>query len=75
RRSGAVAIELAGGKTVGKRVLDPKGEGENPMTDEDLKRKFMVNCEAVVGKEKCEPLVEVVWNFDKLADARELFSR
>jgi 2-methylcitrate dehydratase PrpD len=74
RRSGAVAIELAGGKRVEKRVLDPKGEGENPMTDDDLKRKFMVNCEPVVGKGKCERLLEAVWKFDELPDAGEFFS-
>lgn len=74
RRSGTVQIELADGKRVEKRVLDPKGEGENPMTDDDLRRKFMVNCEPVAGRAKCERLVGVVWGFEKLKDAGEVFS-
>jgi hypothetical protein len=54
-------------------VLDPKGEGENPMSDADLKRKFLVNCEPVVGKAKCERLVDAIWSFEKASDMRELY--
>ena len=74
RRSGYVRLELAGGKMVEKRVLDPKGEGENPMTDDDLKRKFTVNCEPVVGKARCAGLMEAVWGFKNLAGTGEIFS-
>jgi 2-methylcitrate dehydratase PrpD len=74
RRSGFVRIDLAGGKSVERRVLDPKGEGENPMTDDDLRRKFLVNCEPVIGAERCGRLLETVWNFDRIQDARDLFS-
>jgi 2-methylcitrate dehydratase PrpD len=73
RRSGVVRIDLKDGRSVEARVLDPKGEGDNPMTDDDLKRKFTVNCEAIVGKVKCERLMEVVWGFDKQRDVGELF--
>ncbi len=73
RRSGFVRVDLADGRSVEKRVLDPKGEGENPMTDEDLRRKFVVNCESIAGKAKCERLMEVVWGFDKLGSAAEIF--
>src|SRR5688572_2228338 len=52
RRSGAVEIGLRGGKKVSARVLDPKGEGENPMSDADLERKFMANCEPLIGKQR-----------------------
>ena len=73
RRSGVVRIDLADGRSFHKRVLDPKGEGDNPMTDEDLKRKFGVNCEAVIGRAKCERLMELVWNFENTPDTRELY--
>ena len=52
RRSGAVEIGLKGGKKVSARVLDPKGEGENPMSDADLERKFAANCEPLIGKQR-----------------------
>ncbi|HWI13664.1 MAG TPA: MmgE/PrpD family protein [Burkholderiales bacterium] len=72
RRSGAVAITLRSGKTFEARVLDPKGEGENPMTDDDLKRKFAVNCEPVIGKARAEALMHVVWSFDRAATVADL---
>lgn len=73
RRSGVVRIELAEGQKIEKRVLDPKGEGESPMTDADLRHKFMVNCEPVIGKAKCEQLIELVWKLDAAAGMRPLF--
>jgi 2-methylcitrate dehydratase PrpD len=73
RRSGVVRVELSDGRRFEKRVLDPKGEGENPMSDTDLQRKFMANCEPVIGKAKCERLIELIWSFDQAREARELY--
>jgi 2-methylcitrate dehydratase PrpD len=73
RRSGAVRIDLNDGRSFEKRVLDPKGEGENPMTDADLQRKFTVNCEPLIGKAKCEHLLAVIWRFDTAKDVAEMF--
>jgi 2-methylcitrate dehydratase PrpD len=67
RRSGIVRIDLDDGRSLEERVLDPKGEGVNPMTDADLKNKFMVNCEPVIGAAKCERIAELVWTFDTAA--------
>jgi 2-methylcitrate dehydratase PrpD len=72
RRSGAVEIGLKGGKKVSARVLDPKGEGENPMSDADLERKFAANCEPIIGKQRCDEVLKRVWSFDKARDAGEL---
>jgi 2-methylcitrate dehydratase PrpD len=74
RRSGSVRIDLADGRSFENRVLDPKGEGENPMTDDDLKRKFAVNCEPVIGKAKCQRLMDVVWNFEQQGDLKALLA-
>jgi hypothetical protein len=43
------------------------------MSDADLKLKFRVNCEPVVGKAKCERLDQMVWEFDKASDMSELY--
>ena len=74
RRSGVVRIDLTDGRSFEQRVLDPKGEGDNPMSDEDLKRKFTVNCEPVVGADKCGQLLDLVWNFDNSQDVKGLFT-
>lgn len=72
RRSGAAEIELKGGKKLSARVLDPKGEGENPMSDGDLERKFFANCEPILGKRRCADLLHRVWRFDEAQDVGTL---
>ena len=60
RRSGVARLTLKNGATLEKRVLDPKGEGENQMTDEDLAHKFRSNCEPIIGKLRCDDLLNAV---------------
>jgi 2-methylcitrate dehydratase PrpD len=72
RRSGAIEIGLADGRKLAARVLDPLGEGENPMTDADLERKLMANCGPLVGKARCGALLATVWSFDGTRNAGEL---
>jgi 2-methylcitrate dehydratase PrpD len=72
RRSGAVEIGLKGGKKVSARVLDPRGEGENPMSDADLERKFVANCEPLIGRSRCDEVLRTVWSFEKAQDAGAL---
>ncbi|RPI44424.1 MAG: MmgE/PrpD family protein [Betaproteobacteria bacterium] len=66
RRGGVVTLVMKDGARLTERVLDPKGEGENPMSDADLDRKFLSNCEPIIGKDKCQRLLEAVWGFDRL---------
>ena len=73
RRSGAVAIHLRDGTTLRTRVLDPRGEGGNPLTDGDLERKFRSNCEPILGAARCDRLVESVWRFEELDSLTEFF--
>src|SRR5688572_26631349 len=72
RRSGAVEIGLTGGKKLAARVLDPKGEGENPMSDADLERKFAANCEPLVGKRRSTDILNAVWRFEEVHDVGSL---
>jgi 2-methylcitrate dehydratase PrpD len=73
RRSGAVRITLKDGRSCEARVLDPKGEGESPMSDADLEEKFLVNCRPLLGEDKCRRLLDAVWRFDMIGDAGELY--
>ena len=74
RRSGAVRVTLNDGRALEARVLDPKGEGENPMSDADLEKKFMVNCKPLLGEDKCQRLRAAVWQFENAPDAGELYN-
>ena len=73
RRSGVAKVTLMNGQSFEQRVLDPKGEVENPMTDEDLAHKFRANCEPMVGREKCQRVLALVWSIEKAASLEELF--
>jgi len=64
-----VEIGLKDGRRLEARVLDPKGEVGNPMSDADLERKFTANCTPVIGKEKCDAVLQAIWHFE---DARAL---
>ena len=74
RRSGFVRIHLNDARALERRIVDPKGETENPMSDSDLKQKFTVNCEPVIGRARCERLLDTVWRFDSQTDTRGLFT-
>jgi 2-methylcitrate dehydratase PrpD len=74
RRGGIVTLVMKDGTRLTERVLDPKGEGENLMSDADLERKFVSNCEPIVGKDKGRRLLDAVWAFDRL-DNLALFYR
>ena len=65
RRSGAVEIRLADGRKLAARVLDPRGEGENPMSDGDLARKFSANCVPLLGELKSESLLQTIWQIGR----------
>jgi 2-methylcitrate dehydratase PrpD len=73
-RSGVAKVTLKDGQSFERRVLNPKGEVENPMTDEDLAYKFRSNCEPMVGKAKCERVLDLVWSVERAASLDELFN-
>lgn len=66
RRGGIVTLVMKDGARLVERVLDPKGEGENPMSDADLERKFLANCEPIIGQDKCRRVLDAVWGFERL---------
>lgn len=61
RRGGVARLHLADGRVLEQRVLDPRGEGENPMSDEDLGEKLLANAEPFVGRARCAALLEAAW--------------
>jgi 2-methylcitrate dehydratase PrpD len=73
RRSGRVRIELTDGTRLEERVIDPRGEGNNPMSDGDLERKFIANCEPLIGRGKCDRLIDAIWRFERLPDLGAFF--
>jgi 2-methylcitrate dehydratase PrpD len=72
KRSAFVSLVLRDGRKLERRLVDPKGEPANPMTNDDLEHKLRSNCESVIGAARCNALIENVWNFEKLEDVRPL---
>ena len=72
RRSGVVEIWLKDGRRFEARVLDPKGEGDNQMSDADLERKFTANCVPVIEKNEGGAVLDAVWRFEQAPDLGKL---
>jgi 2-methylcitrate dehydratase PrpD len=72
-RSGSARIVLRDGKVLEKRVLEPKGEVKNPMTDADLEAKFRANCEPLLGGARCERILADVWKFEQLGEVTQFY--
>jgi len=70
KRSAVIRIQLEDGRKLEKRLVDPKGDLDNPMSDDDLARKFTGNCEPVIGKARCSLLLDQVRRFETLDDVR-----
>lgn len=67
-RSGFVRLQLAGGRSLERRVLDPRGEGEKPLTDDDLSRKFLDAATTALPPGRAEKLLEMLWAADASSD-------
>jgi len=72
RRSGVVALQLADGRRVERRIHDPRGEGANPLSDDDIGRKFLDNVSDVIGGDRAARLVDLVWSMDGGGDLASL---
>jgi 2-methylcitrate dehydratase PrpD len=67
-RGGVAKLTLTDGRVLERRVLDPRGEGGNPLTDEDLSGKFLGNAIGPLGAERAERLLDLIWRADRGAD-------
>src|SRR5258706_366512 len=73
-RSGSARIELRNGTALEKRLLEPKGEVKNPMTDADLQANFRANCEPLLGSTRCDRVLADVWKFEQLGEVTQFFT-
>ncbi|GAA4332482.1 MmgE/PrpD family protein [Pigmentiphaga soli] len=72
-RSGAVTLALKDGRSLHARIVEPKGERANPLTDADLEHKFRANCEPLIGAARGAELLQAIWGFERLDDAGALY--
>lgn len=67
-----VEIETTDGKTLSHRVRFPIGNPENPMSDEQIRDKFMRNVKGKISDIQAEALYKKINAIETLADAKEL---
>ena len=74
RRSARVTLTLRDGRRAEMRVLDPRGEGENPLSDAELETKFIANAGDVLGAQRAGELLALVRGWPDLPTLPPLFA-
>jgi 2-methylcitrate dehydratase PrpD len=67
-----VTIKLKDGSEYSELIISPKGEPENPLTDIELKNKFLNCTGSIPNKDQVERLYETLMNMEKIKDINEL---
>ena len=67
-------VFMQDGRTFKARRDLPKGEPEYPLTDEEVKEKFMDLADDAVSPERAEEIYQQVWHLENLADISALSS-
>lgn len=67
-----VELEVKNKNIVKHEVIYPKGNIRNPMTEDDITKKFRELCYISLKKERCEELLELLFHLDQLNSVEEL---
>ncbi|MBI5967725.1 MAG: MmgE/PrpD family protein [Deltaproteobacteria bacterium] len=67
-----VTIITKDGQKYSAFVNRPKGDPQNPPTDEELENKFRSLAASVLPKKRIDSLVKTLWNLDAVKDLRQL---
>lgn len=67
-----VAIETADGRSFEKEVRLPRGDPRNPMTDEELRGKFLSLAGPVLGQAHAADICTEIWNLEEVGDCATL---
>lgn len=67
-----VTVRQSGGKSFSAQVDYPKGSIQNPMSDDELRVKFLSLAAPVLGERKARALAEAAMNVEKVASVSDL---
>ncbi|HEY7165031.1 MAG TPA: MmgE/PrpD family protein, partial [Candidatus Binatia bacterium] len=71
-RLGKVRLETTDGNKYDGKVFHPKGSPENPLSNEELRRKFMGLAAMVLSQEKSQRIMETVESLEQLKNVTQL---
>ncbi len=69
-----VTVTLTDGRSFTRRVDHALGHAHNPMTDDDVRRKFHRQADPVIGAGKAKALADVVWKLEELPRVESLLA-
>jgi 2-methylcitrate dehydratase PrpD len=69
-----VTVETTSGQTFTQRIEYPKGDPENPLTQDELEDKFRVLTKSVYRQEKADAIIEDIKNLDQCEDLKAFIS-
>jgi len=69
-----IHITLKNGNTLHAHIAHASGTPENPISDDDLMKKYNSMAEPVLGVKQTRMLSDTIWMGDKLADFEEIIS-
>jgi 2-methylcitrate dehydratase PrpD len=67
-----VIVNTTDGRVLTERVVSPKGDPDNPLTDQETRDKFRMLAAGVLRPDAVEETIELVDRLDELADLGEL---
>jgi aconitate decarboxylase len=75
RHAARVTVRTTDGQTIKREVLNRRGSPENPVTREDVERKFAANLTGICPAAEIDRLNDLALSLDKLPNADEIVRR
>ena len=72
RHAARVSVRTTDGRTVRREVLNRRGSPENPVTREDVERKFAANLTGILAKDEIDRLKCLALSLETLPNAGEI---
>ncbi|MGH3383596.1 MAG: MmgE/PrpD family protein [Nocardioidaceae bacterium] len=72
KRAAQVAVRLTSGRTLEESVLDNRGTPDNPVSDDDLGRKFLDVAQSRLGEPAASAVLDLCWRIDEVDDVADL---
>jgi 2-methylcitrate dehydratase PrpD len=65
-------VDLSDGRRLTQRVDYPLGNAKNRLKDSAVEGKFFALVERIIGKDRAEKIIELVWKLDEAKNVDEL---
>jgi 2-methylcitrate dehydratase len=69
-----VTVKLSSGKVISKQVNYHKGHPKNPMSDQDVEKKFLTLTKRQLSENQAKRALDILWTLERVNDLSKLFS-